>query len=72
MAPSGIRAFFDLVLGMRDVISLGVGEPDFLRHVGFLEHLAQSPMQKTAASAKTRLMLKFSASKTSAMRSISV
>lgn len=30
MAPSGIRAFFDLVLGMKDVISLGVGEPDFM------------------------------------------
>ena len=30
MAPSGIRVFFDLVLGMRDVISLGVGEPDFV------------------------------------------
>ncbi|MFC1703368.1 aminotransferase class I/II-fold pyridoxal phosphate-dependent enzyme [Candidatus Omnitrophota bacterium] len=29
MKPSGIRAFFDLVLGMKDVISLGVGEPDF-------------------------------------------
>lgn len=27
--PSGIREFFDLVLGMKDVISLGVGEPDF-------------------------------------------
>jgi aminotransferase len=27
--PSGIRKFFDLVLTMRDVISLGVGEPDF-------------------------------------------
>ncbi|MFA5286726.1 MAG: aminotransferase class I/II-fold pyridoxal phosphate-dependent enzyme [Candidatus Omnitrophota bacterium] len=30
MQPSGIRAFFDLVLGMKDVISLGVGEPDFI------------------------------------------
>jgi aminotransferase len=30
VAPSGIRAFFDLVLGMKDVISLGVGEPDFV------------------------------------------
>lgn len=30
MAPSGIRVFFDLVLGMKDVISLGVGEPDFV------------------------------------------
>src|SRR3989338_974466 len=28
--PSGIRAFFDMVLGMKDVISLGVGEPDFV------------------------------------------
>lgn len=30
LAPSGIREFFDLVLGMPDVISLGVGEPDFI------------------------------------------
>ena len=30
LAPSGIRKFFDLVLGMEDVISLGVGEPDFV------------------------------------------
>ncbi|MCM8780976.1 MAG: aminotransferase class I/II-fold pyridoxal phosphate-dependent enzyme [Candidatus Omnitrophica bacterium] len=30
MQPSGIRTFFDLVLGMKDVISLGVGEPDFV------------------------------------------
>ncbi|RLD08673.1 MAG: pyridoxal phosphate-dependent aminotransferase [Chlamydiae bacterium] len=30
LPPSGIRAFFDLVLGMDDVISLGVGEPDFV------------------------------------------
>jgi len=28
--PSGIRVFFDLVVGMKDVISLGVGEPDFV------------------------------------------
>lgn len=28
--PSGIRKFFDLVLEMDDVISLGVGEPDFV------------------------------------------
>ncbi|HEQ78003.1 MAG TPA: aminotransferase class I/II-fold pyridoxal phosphate-dependent enzyme, partial [Euryarchaeota archaeon] len=27
---SGIRKFFDLVLSMDDVISLGVGEPDFI------------------------------------------
>jgi aminotransferase len=30
LAPSGIRQFFDLVLGMPEVISLGVGEPDFI------------------------------------------
>lgn len=30
MPPSGIRAFFELVIGMKDVISLGVGEPDFV------------------------------------------
>ncbi len=30
LAPSGIRKFFDLVLGMPEVISLGVGEPDFI------------------------------------------
>lgn len=29
ISPSGIRRFFDLVVGMDDVISLGVGEPDF-------------------------------------------
>ena len=27
--PSGIRRFFDLVIGAKDIISLGVGEPDF-------------------------------------------
>jgi aminotransferase len=27
---SGIRDFFDLVQGVKDVISLGVGEPDFV------------------------------------------
>jgi aminotransferase len=28
--PSGIRRFFELVMGMEEVISLGVGEPDFV------------------------------------------
>lgn len=27
---SGIREFFDLVIGMKNVVSLGVGEPDFV------------------------------------------
>ncbi len=30
LPSSGIRAFFDLVMGMKDVVSLGVGEPDFV------------------------------------------
>ncbi len=29
LQPSGIRKFFDIVADMKDVISLGVGEPDF-------------------------------------------
>ena len=28
--PSGIRKFFDIAATMEDVISLGVGEPDFV------------------------------------------
>src|SRR5271163_3943993 len=28
--PSGIRRFFDIAAQMKDVISLGVGEPDFV------------------------------------------
>lgn len=30
LQPSGIRKFFDLAAGMEGVISLGVGEPDFI------------------------------------------
>ena len=30
LPPSGIRRFFDLVSEMKDVVSLGVGEPDFV------------------------------------------
>ncbi len=29
LKPSGIRKFFELIIGREDVISLGVGEPDF-------------------------------------------
>ena len=28
--PSGIRRFFDIAATMKDVISLGIGEPDFM------------------------------------------
>ncbi|MFC4099554.1 aminotransferase class I/II-fold pyridoxal phosphate-dependent enzyme [Paenibacillus xanthanilyticus] len=30
MKPSGIRRFFDLAAGRKDIITLGVGEPDFV------------------------------------------
>jgi aminotransferase len=30
LKPSGIRKFFDIVATMKDVISLGIGEPDFV------------------------------------------
>src|SRR4030043_1704787 len=30
LPPSGIRKFFDLAASVEDVISLGIGEPDFI------------------------------------------
>lgn len=35
LPPSGIRRFFDLIIGKEHIISLGVGEPDFVtpRHI---------------------------------------
>lgn len=30
LKPSGIRRFFDLVANLEGVVSLGVGEPDFV------------------------------------------
>ncbi len=37
LAPSGIRKFFDIAAKMSDVISLGVGEPDFVTPWGIRE-----------------------------------
>ena len=37
LKPSGIRKFFDIVATMQDVISLGIGEPDFSTPEGILE-----------------------------------
>lgn len=37
LAPSGIRKFFDIAAKMHDVISLGVGEPDFVTPWGIRE-----------------------------------
>jgi aminotransferase len=37
LAPSGIRRFFDIAESMKDVVSLGVGEPDFVTPWAFRE-----------------------------------
>ncbi|TLS38755.1 aminotransferase [Pseudalkalibacillus caeni] len=37
LEPSGIRRFFDLASSMENVISLGVGEPDFVTPWSFIE-----------------------------------
>jgi aminotransferase len=37
LKPSGIRKFFDIVATMQDVISLGIGEPDFTTPEPILE-----------------------------------
>jgi aminotransferase len=37
LKPSGIRRFFDLAAGMEGVVSLGVGEPDFVTAWGVRE-----------------------------------
>jgi aminotransferase len=42
LKPSGIRKFFDIVATMDDVISLGIGEPDFTTPPGILEAGIQS------------------------------
>jgi len=35
--PSGIRRFFDIAATMHDVISLGIGEPDFVTPSSIVE-----------------------------------
>jgi aminotransferase len=40
--PSGIRRFFDIAATMDDVISLGIGEPDFVTPSGLLQAGIQS------------------------------
>ena len=43
IAPSGIRKFFDIAAKMQDVISLGVGEPDFVTPWQICERLVVTP-----------------------------
>ncbi|MDR3574249.1 MAG: aminotransferase class I/II-fold pyridoxal phosphate-dependent enzyme [Anaerolineaceae bacterium] len=42
LKPSGIRKFFDIAATMKDVISLGIGEPDFVTPGPILEAGVQS------------------------------
>jgi aminotransferase len=42
LKPSGIRKFFDIVATMKDVISLGIGEPDFVTPAPIVEAGIQS------------------------------
>jgi aminotransferase len=42
LKPSGIRKFFDIVATMHDVISLGIGEPDFTTPDSILQSGIQS------------------------------
>jgi len=59
MKPSGIRKFFDVVATMDDVISLGVGEPDFqtpwLVRQTAIESLERKRMIYTANSGMAEL-----------------
>ena len=42
LKPSGIRKFFDIIATMPDVISLGIGEPDFVTPAPILQAGVQS------------------------------
>lgn len=60
MKPSGIRKFFDIASTMDDVISLGVGEPDFqtpwqIRKAG-IESLERGKTKYTSNKGEKRLL----------------
>lgn len=65
MKPSGIRKFFDLVGGRSDVISLTIGEPDFVTpwhiRVAGIESLEQGKTYYTANSGLALLREEISA-----------
>ncbi len=70
--PSGIRVFFDLVLSSKGIISLGVGEPDFLTpwnirdeaiyrmEKGFTTYTSNKGLDKLRAAISSYLMNRFS------------
>jgi aminotransferase len=54
--PSGIRRFFDIAATMPDVISLGVGEPDFITPADIREAGKRSIDQTTAYTSNSGLI----------------
>lgn len=54
--PSGIRRFFDIAATMPDVISLGVGEPDFMTPAAIREAGQRSIDQTTAYTSNSGLL----------------
>ena len=46
--PSGIRRFFDILEEMKDAISLGIGEPDFVRPRGTSGTRASTPSKRAS------------------------
>jgi aminotransferase len=55
--PSGIRRFFDIIATMQDVISLGVGEPDFVTPPQIVQAGVQSLQQgRTAYTSNSGLL----------------
>ncbi len=57
LRPSGIREFFDLVVDMDDVISLGVGEPDFPTPWGICDAVIESLRHGATSYTSNRGML---------------
>ena len=62
--PSGIRKFFDIAAEMKDCISLGVGEPDFITPAAFsagaLKSLEEGKTQYTSNSGLKELRIAIS------------
>ena len=53
MAPSGIRKFFDIASSKEGVISLGVGEPDFITPY----HIREAAMQLSKMAKLSTLLI---------------
>jgi aminotransferase len=58
LRPSGIRKFFDIAATMQNVISLGIGEPDFTTPEPILEAGVRSkPWQPTSKNYTASAMI---------------